>query len=208
MYHAQTAVASGQSAADVAKTEARPPSDLPKRLSGNTSTPEGQFVLGTRYFNKQDFENAYFWYQKSATSGDPQAASALANMYHGGYGVHRDDTQAAYWWTISAKSGFRYAQYMLGNVYHDGIGVRRDDRIAAYWWHKAIESPATNDVDVYISNQALRRLAGLYRIGEGVVRDEHIAEELDRRVIPADEEVQYCCSRSATKAGNGIGVLR
>ena len=50
----------------------------------------------------QDFEQAFYWTQRSAQHGDRDAQCNLASFYEDGIGTQRDMQQAKYWYAQAA----------------------------------------------------------------------------------------------------------
>ncbi len=51
--------------------------------------------LGNIYEGRQDYKNAYYWYQEAALAEDEAGMFNLANMYHWGWYVRRDYEKGA-----------------------------------------------------------------------------------------------------------------
>lgn len=80
----------------------------------------GQFGLaemyGTGEGGEQSYEQAYFWFQKSAEGGYVPAMRLLAvNLLEGGLGVEADPDQAYSWLRKAAESGDEWASGELEN---------------------------------------------------------------------------------------------
>lgn len=59
--------------------------------------------------------------KKAAEQGHTQTQYKLADCYHAGEGVRKDEAKAVYWLDKSAEQGWPEAQGELGWAYHDGI---------------------------------------------------------------------------------------
>ena len=76
------------------------------------------FLLATAYKNgkmgKIDLDEAFYWYHKAATRGDPDAMLMLGWIYYKGtQKLHVDVTQSKYWFEKAASCGVEEAVEML-----------------------------------------------------------------------------------------------
>ena len=78
------------------------------------------------YYDKQDYEKAFYWFQKVANQGDDGAQFSLGDCYYTGNGIEQDYKKAAYWYKKSADQGNDFAQLELGLMYKNGIGVKKN----------------------------------------------------------------------------------
>lgn len=76
---------------------------------------------------------------EKARQGDMGAQSDLADRYHSGDGVTKDDSQAAFWYTKLADQGVAEAQLTLALMYIRGEGLDQDDAQALHWLTLAAE---------------------------------------------------------------------
>src|SRR5260370_40035678 len=82
-----------------------------------------------------------FPYTTLFRSGNVQAQSDLAALYHlGGQGVPPDDAAAVRWWKKAAEQGDGTAQGNLGTAYGLGTGVPKDNAESLRWHTKAAEN--------------------------------------------------------------------
>ncbi len=125
-----------------------------------------QFDVGKRYYDgegvEQSFEQAVYWYTKSAKQGNALAQDDLGICYLNGDGVELDYVQAVFWFTKSAEQGNAEAQYLLGDCYDCGCGVERNFKQAFYWYAKSAERG---------NNDAQFRLGDCYDYGHGTEQD-------------------------------------
>lgn len=91
------------------------------------------FKDGLDAYNRGDFAAALEQWRPLAESGNPQAQTALAEMYFNGRGVSQDREAAAAWLRKAAQQGHVGAQYALAQMYIHGEGVTQDN-IQAYAW--------------------------------------------------------------------------
>src|ERR1700723_3230971 len=64
--------------------------------------------------------------KSKAEDGDVQAQLALAQAYHLGEGVPKDEEKAVQWWEKAAENGKVSARVSLGGVYSLGVGVPKN----------------------------------------------------------------------------------
>jgi TPR repeat protein len=91
--------------------------------------------LGT----KQDFQKAFYWYEKAAVQGDASAAYNLGNIYRDGRVVLKNEAKWAQAMQTSAKLGNPAAQFNVALMYTTGEYVAKDLSKAFEWLDKAAE---------------------------------------------------------------------
>ena len=89
---------------------------------------------------EQDFEKAFFYYQKSLEEfGNVGAHLALGRFYYYGSGVKQDYVKAfEYYSWVEQQKGHPLADLMLGRLHHHGHGVKQDLSKAREYYEKAI----------------------------------------------------------------------
>lgn len=97
------------------------------------SAAQAAFEDGLRAYDGGDYASAAREWRALAEACDPQAATALAGLYHDGLGVPRNERLAVHWYRIAAEGGGPVAQMNLGDLYAGGRGVTKD-RVQAYFW--------------------------------------------------------------------------
>ena len=147
----------------------------------------------------EDFKQAKFWYEKSASRGDADAMKKLGAMYaypeDFGYIVTKDIEKAKEWYSKSlatyiadAQKGDSEAQYELGAIFcSDGFYIDDEPMItedyskSAYWYAKAAE----NEHPI-----ALMELAALYMFYEesGIKKDEQKSRDLYKKALSVLEK--------------------
>ncbi|MBL28449.1 MAG: hypothetical protein CMM50_12965 [Rhodospirillaceae bacterium] len=101
--------------------------------------------------------------EREAREGDPNAQTALAQLYEsGGVSIDADPVAARTWYERAAAAGYAPAQYFLGQMLEEGRGIPADYPQAAAWYLRAAErgEPA-----------AQAALGRLYEQGLGVPRN-------------------------------------
>ena len=126
-----------------------------------------QYNVGLYYHNgwsgvKQDYQQASYWYRKSADQGYADAQLNLGYLYGEGLGVEQNNQQAAYWYRKAADQGEAYAQFNLGYLYEKGLGVDQSDQQAVYWYRKAADQG---------DPEGMNGLGSCYIDGKGVTQD-------------------------------------
>lgn len=106
---------------------------------------EEHWRLGMAYYNgdgvEQDDDQAFYWFQKAAEQGHPEAQNMLGDCYNFGLflKVNEDENQAFFWYQKAAEQGNSNSQCNLGYCYANGTGVEQDHKQAVYWFKKAAE---------------------------------------------------------------------
>lgn len=131
-----------------------------------------------------DKEAAAQWYRKAAELGSAYAQQCLAFCYQNGIGVDEDKEEAAKWMLKSAEQGTNgNSQYAMGTFYQNGIGVEKNLKEAVKWFERATKKGLA---------QAKRSLAICYLNGEGIQKDEAMAEQLLEEAADAGDK----CAKS------------
>lgn len=143
-----------------------------------------QSTLGECYMNgdgvAQDFNKAFFWFQKAATGGDANAQSELGNCYAKGFGVEKNGKLSAAWRMKAALQGNPYAQYNFAISLMYGEGVAKDEVDAYAFLNLACVSERTS-----VSRRAKSALIDLEKklsrieIAEGQKRTKDLQKEIE-----------------------------
>ncbi len=100
-----------------------------------------QYNIALMYFNGQavskDYNQAIYWFIKSAEQGYVNAQYNLGGIYRTGKGADKDYTKAIYWYTEAANQGDADAQNTLGIMYEYGEGVPKNYDKATMWLQKS-----------------------------------------------------------------------
>ena len=122
-----------------------------------------QAKLGTQYSNLPTrYAEAVYWNRKAAEKGNAIAQYKLADAYHYGRGIPKDNVQGIYWDKLAAEQGVPEAQSNLGFAYLHGYVVPKDNIKAAVWYRKAADQG---------DSRAQFELGSLYETGNGVLKD-------------------------------------
>ena len=127
-----------------------------------------QSSLGYLYLKQRRFDVALDWLRKAADGADREAYYHLAQMYHHGLHVQRDDQHAYQLYNKAADAGHPYALLEVGHALFTGRGVKKDVDRAFVVYKQSAElgvSEAENSVGVMMEE------------GVGVLRDVKGARE-------------------------------
>ena len=80
-----------------------------------------QANLSFRYYNAENFADAFAWCQRAAYSQLPWAQYNLGLMYRKGEGVAQSNVEAAHWYRLAAAQNFAEAQQKLAELYYTEI---------------------------------------------------------------------------------------
>lgn len=91
---------------------------------------------------KREPHRGAMWLSRAAGDGVLLAELELADLYHRGLGVPRDDVKAFDLYLKAANHESAYAMYSLGVLYNNGDGVEQNDKEAAKWFSLAAKAGA------------------------------------------------------------------
>ena len=146
---------------------------------------------------REDFKQAKFWYEKSASRGNADAMRELGAMYacpeDYGYIVTKNTEKAKEWYNKSlaayiaeAQKGDSESQYKLGSIFYSGSfyiddePVIKEDFAKSFYWHsKASEQEHP---------VSLIELAAMYDNGDGATKDSQKAKKLYAKAISVLEK--------------------
>lgn len=97
-----------------------------------------QYAIGLEAEERQDYREAFKWFQLSAKQGLNGAQVDLAYLYVTGYGTEKDLEQAAHWYSLAAAQGNPNGEYSLGICYMHGEGVEQNQALARKWINLAL----------------------------------------------------------------------
>lgn len=116
---------------------------LQQRVQEN-NFPEDQQLLGKchecGWGTQESYQDAFFWYHKSAEQGMPEAHCMLGHCYANGEGVERSAVKAFENFQKAANYGVKEAMQPLGYAYSRGLGVAKSQEKATGLFKKGIES--------------------------------------------------------------------
>lgn len=93
---------------------------------------------------RKDAAEAFRFYLRAATQGEPRAVYAVARCYHLGIGTDKNPRGAAEWYARAAHLGNAVAMYNYGEMLlHGSSGVKADAAAALKWLRSAAEKGYT-----------------------------------------------------------------
>ncbi len=114
------------------KAEKKPDDNEPGR---------GDYQIGMRFYNKEDYGVAAHWFRKAAKKGYTPAQSMMGLFCCEGLGgVEKDYKTAVMWLEKAANQGDSKAQTLLADCYMKGSGVRRSNRKAVKLYLEAAQN--------------------------------------------------------------------
>lgn len=139
---------------------------LSLRMAAANGDPSAAFEVGARLAEgkgtPQNFQEAVFWYQKSAAQGFAQAQYRLGTLYERGLGVKTDLPRAQIWYQQAAAQGHVKAMHNLAVLSAGRATGNPDYATAALWFEKAAEHGLAD---------SQFNLAVLHENGLGVAKD-------------------------------------
>ncbi|MCQ2248321.1 MAG: zinc-ribbon domain-containing protein [Treponema sp.] len=138
-----------------------------------------QFKLAGFYADKEDFKNAFIWYEKAANNGDNDALRELGILYNNGDGVEKD-LDKAFDCFLKAGEDTDDVPYWLGRAYFLGRGTDVDYDEAL----RLFKLGSENQDDSYCQIN----IARMYRDGTGVEQNIEKAKEWYKKSIDNGNE--------------------
>ncbi len=101
----------------------------PTNLAGREATlkeaelgsTDAQFKIAYLYDMEKDYENAIYWYRKSAETGHTHSRNRLFEIYHYGIGVEKSQKEAYYWLKSSARKDYLGSRLLLAKYFYYGF---------------------------------------------------------------------------------------
>lgn len=104
--------------------------------AANANHSAAQNNIGLSYLHglgvKKDEKKAFFYFQKSASQGLPDAQSELAMLYY----QQGNKQQAQDLWLLAAQQNDEYAQFNLASLFLEQNHIQQ----AYYWFNKALDN--------------------------------------------------------------------
>ena len=124
-------------------------------LSQKPKDPLKRLELANKLLSYKECQTAFYWYKKATEKDIPDAYFHLADCYHNGLGIKKDNKRAAELFEKAYALGSIKAANKLGHLYYDGgAGVEQDFLKSLEWFEKSNseECPeAFNDLADYYS---------------------------------------------------------
>jgi TPR repeat protein len=118
--------------------EAQAGSDSSLRKKAEAGESGAQYQLGQEAEQREDYQEAFKWFQLAAKQGLDGAQVDLAYLYVTGYGTVKDLEQAVRWYRLAAAQGNPNAEYSMGICYLHGEGIEQNLASAREWITLAI----------------------------------------------------------------------
>ena len=125
------------------------------------------YGLGT----KQNYEQAFEWFLKSATEDNKFAQYSLANLYYYGNGVEKDLSQAFLWYRKSASQVQPYASYAVAQMYGKGEYVTKNEDTAQRYYKQALSGFLKIESDDMADDNLFYKIGAMYKNGLGTEKD-------------------------------------
>jgi TPR repeat protein len=108
-------------------------SDRSLRQKAEAGDSGAQYQIGLEAEQREDYREAFKWFQLAAKQGLNGAQVDLAYLYVTGFGTVKDLEQAVYWYSLAAAQGNQNAEYSLGICYLHGEGIEQNLALARKW---------------------------------------------------------------------------
>lgn len=112
---------------------------LEQRRKAEAGDADAQLALGRMLTLFQNYDEAYYWYKKSAEQGLAEAQYQVGVCLLKGFGVHVNYTESINWFLRSANQGNINAQYIIGLCYYSGIVLKQNQKEAYIWLKKSAD---------------------------------------------------------------------
>jgi TPR repeat protein len=140
--------------------------------------------LGTRELGTRDYSKAFYWFKKSAETGNTDAQRSLGLCYQYGLGVSKDEFQAASYYKKVLELGLKTTQndlaWMLATSTNEKI---RDGKTAVCLASNIWESGQSSDHHTFKPKELDVLAAAFAEVGnfESAIKYEKLALDLGRR---------------------------
>ena len=145
--------------------------------------------------SEKDYAVALEMYNKSISTGSPDAICSLAFLYLNGYGVVKDVRRAYALYHKAAEIGIAQAQFQLYLLLNEGNGCSKNQQEALRWLRAAA---------IRGNADAQCELGYLHDKGEGVEHDEQIAAEWYLKAAEAGNNSARCNLAWCYAEGAGV----
>lgn len=165
--------------------------------------PEAQFQLGEMYYKgknvKQNYEQAFYWFDKSAKQNNDNAQFRLFIMYFNGENVKKDDKKAFYWLKKSHdKRSTTRRTFFLAVAYYEGVGTEKDYKRACELFKEIADIERFSAAELFSDVEVTKfraisqcELGKLYMNGQGITQDYGKAEFYLRKAVEnGDDDIK------------------
>ena len=140
--------------------------------------------LGSNAYKANNFEWAWFCFERGVSMGNEQSKYNQGLMYMEGKGVAKNYAKAIDCMSGTAEKGDVVAQYYIATMYNlgdTGNGVNRDGNKYIYWLTRAAENG---------HEDALYQLAQCYENGTDVKKNKKTAVEIFEKIPKKNQELK------------------
>jgi uncharacterized protein len=113
-------------------------SDSPMQQKAQAGDKNAQYQVGLVAEQRQDYGEAFKWFQLAAKQGLDGAQVDLAYLYVTGFGTSKDLDQAFHWYSLAAAQANPNAEYSVGICYLHGEGTEQNLALARKWISSAL----------------------------------------------------------------------
>lgn len=144
------------------------------KKSAEQGNSQAQVKLGVFYSEgfgvPENYEKTLELYFKAANDGNTDALTRIADCYYNGEILGRDKDKAFKYYMKAAELDDAYGQYMIGKYYSTQDYKKKiNKKLMVAWYKKSAEQGYAD---------AQYELGGLYKLGNGVEKDEKKALDL------------------------------
>ena len=90
--------------------------------------------------SKENYEEAFIWYNKAAALENVDAYYKLGVMNENGFGTQQNYPEAFRWYLKAAENQNDMSMLRLAYFYKEGLGVEKDKNLSKSWYRKAQET--------------------------------------------------------------------
>ncbi|MDH6306367.1 TPR repeat protein [Parabacteroides sp. PF5-5] len=165
------------------------------RKSAEQNFADAQSMIGVYYCQKEEYDEAIKWFEKSIIQGSSEGLCNMGLMYYSGIGVQKDIQKAYDHFYKSAQQGNVDAKVMIGEIFYYGhLGSQDYQKAFTLYTQAASEDNAS----------AQNKLGLMYYFGRGVTANyETAAEWFEKSVRQGEGSSKYYLGYMYLK---GLGV--
>ncbi len=151
--------------------------------------------LGNIYEDREDYKQAYYWYNEAALAGNETGAYNVANMYHWGWHVKHDYKKAYEYFKMLYSRYYRGAAFYMGLYSEYGYVGKTDYKAALEYYREGLDSG-----DGYCAVN----LGRMYCLGLGVEKDVRKGFEYYLQGYEADDPLACANLGYCYETGQGV----
>ena len=151
--------------------------------------------LGNIYEDREDYKQAYYWYNEAALAGNEAGAFNVANMYHWGWYVNQDYKKAYEYFKMLYDRYFCGAAFYMGLYSEYGYVGKKDYKAALKYYQEGLDNG-----DGYCAVN----LGRMYCLGLGVEKDEKKGFEYYLQGYDAEDPLACANLGFCYETGQGV----